>query len=443
MQNINFKEIYQAAFAKVGERENIEVKGVKRMMSGTMTPEPLEKGILRAKHDLFTFKDGTIRYDMSDIPLTHIRADELGIKVENLIGIGYTEDIYGNKLERDDQVVCLKVQDLVVSYDCGQYLLRTTKYIDDLLEKYYGVEPYYKAEKLEDLVGVMLMGLAPHTSAGVLGRLVGFTKASVGYAHPFFHAAKRRNCDGDEDCVMLLMDGLINFSRDYLPEKRGGKMDAPLVLTTRLDPSEVDKEAHNIDVCGHYPLEFYEATQNYTNPKELESTFDLISSRLGTPDQYEHFMYTHDTTDIAAGPLNSAYKTLGSMVEKMDAQLALADKIRAVDASNVAERVLISHFLPDMFGNLRAFSRQGTRCLKCAAKFRRPPLTGICPKCGGRVILTVHEGAVKKYLKVSKKVAHEYNVSSYTKQRIELLGLDMQSLFENDKSKQTGLLEFM
>ena len=223
----------------------------------------------------------------------------------------YTEDIYGNKLERDEQVVCLKVQDLVVSYDCGQYLLRTTKYVDDLLEKYYGEEPYYKAEKLEDLVGVMLMGLAPHTSAGVLGRLVGFTKASVGYAHPFFHAAKRRNCDGDEDCVMLLMDGLINFSRDYLPEKRGGKMDAPLVLTTRLDPSEVDKEAHNIDVCDHYPLEFYEATLNYTNPKELESTFDLISSRLGTPDQYEHFMYTHDTTDIAAGPLNSAYKTLG------------------------------------------------------------------------------------------------------------------------------------
>ncbi|SFM58474.1 DNA polymerase II large subunit [Methanolobus profundi] len=443
MQNINFKEIYQAAFAKVGERENIEVKGVKRMMSGTMTPEPLEKGILRAKHDLYTFKDGTVRYDMSDIPLTHIRADELAIGVEKLQQIGYTEDIYGNPLERDDQVVCLKVQDLVVSYDCADYLLRTTEYIDDLLVKYYGEEPYYNAKKREDLVGVMLMGLAPHTSAGVLGRLVGFTKASVGYAHPFFHAAKRRNCDGDEDCVMLLLDGLMNFSRDYLPEKRGGKMDAPLVLTTRLDPSEVDKEAHNIDVCDHYPLEFYEASLEYTNPKELESTFDLISSRLGTPDQYEHFMFTHDTSDIAAGPLNSAYKTLGSMVEKMDAQLALGDKIRAVDASNVAERVLISHFLPDMFGNLRAFSRQGTRCLKCAAKFRRPPLTGLCPKCGGRVILTVHEGAVKKYLEVSKKVAVEYNVSSYTKQRIDLLGLDMKSLFENDRSKQTGLLEFM
>jgi DNA polymerase II large subunit len=131
------------------------------------------------------------------------------------------------------------------------------------------------------------------------------------------------------------------------------------------------------------------------------------------------------------------------MVEKMDAQLALADKIRAVDASDVAERVLMSHFLPDMFGNLRAFSRQSTRCLKCSAKFRRPPLTGVCPKCGGTVILTVHEGSVKKYLEVSKKVAKDYNVSSYTKQRIELVGLDMKSLFENDKSKQMGLSEFM
>lgn len=52
--------------------------------------------------------------------------------------------------------------------------------------KYYKVEPYYNAETIQDLVGVLLIGLAPHTSAGVLRRLIGFTKASVGYAHPFF-----------------------------------------------------------------------------------------------------------------------------------------------------------------------------------------------------------------------------------------------------------------
>lgn len=43
------------------------------------------------------------------------------------------------------------------------------------------------------------------------------------------------------------------------------------------------------------------------------------------------------------------------------------------------------------------------RCIKCGEKFRRPPLTGECPKCGGNVVLTVYEGSVRKYLEVSKK----------------------------------------
>ncbi|MDD4749996.1 MAG: DNA polymerase II large subunit, partial [Methanosarcinaceae archaeon] len=441
---LDFHSIYKKAFENLGEREKLDmIKGVKRLMNGQMTPEPLEKGILRAKHKVFTFKDGTIRYDMSDIPLTHIKAEEIGISAEKLRELGYKEDIQGKPLKRGDQIVCLKVQDVLISYDGAEYMLRVAQYVDDLLVKYYKVEPYYRAEKIEDLVGTLVMGLAPHTSAGVLGRIIGFTRSAVGYAHPFFHASKRRNCDGDEDCLMLLMDGILNFSRFYLPDKRGGKMDAPLVLTTRIDPKQVDKEAHNIDVNAHYPLEFYKATEEIKNPTEIEALMDLVSGRLGTPDQYDHFMFTHDTSDISAGPLKSSYTTLGSMIEKMEAQLSLANKIRAVDAPDVAERVLKSHFLPDLMGNLRAFSKQKVRCVKCGAKFRRPPLTGACPKCGGNVILTVHEGAVRKYLEVSKKVAIKYEVSSYTQQRIELLDRDIKSLFENHKVKQMGLADFM
>ncbi|MDD4331993.1 MAG: DNA polymerase II large subunit, partial [Methanosarcinaceae archaeon] len=441
---LDFHSTYKKAFENLGEREKLDmIKGVKRLMNGQMTPEPLEKGILRAKHKVFTFKDGTIRYDMSDIPLTHIKAEEIGISAEKLRELGYKEDIQGKPLKRGDQIVCLKVQDVLISYDGAEYMLRVAQYVDDLLVKYYKVEPYYRAEKIEDLVGTLVMGLAPHTSAGVLGRIIGFTRSAVGYAHPFFHASKRRNCDGDEDCLMLLMDGILNFSRFYLPDKRGGKMDAPLVLTTRIDPKQVDKEAHNIDVNARYPLEFYKATEEIKNPTEIEALMDLVSGRLGTPDQYDHFMFTHDTSDISAGPLKSSYTTLGSMIEKMEAQLSLANKIRAVDAPDVAERVLKSHFLPDLMGNLRAFSKQKVRCVKCGAKFRRPPLTGACPKCGGNVILTVHEGAVRKYLEVSKKVAIKYEVSSYTQQRIELLDRDIKSLFENHKVKQMGLADFM
>jgi DNA polymerase II large subunit len=47
------------------------------------------------------------------------------------------------------------------------------------------------------------------------------------------------------------------------------------------------------------------------------------------------------------------------------------------------------------------------------------------------------------YLDTSTRVAAEYEVSEYTRQRIELIGLEIKSLFESDKSKQMGLLDFM
>lgn len=932
--DLDLKARYTSAFENLGERDTLQsFKGVKGLISKNKTPESLEKGVLRAKHGVFVFKDGTVRYDLTDLPLTHFNAKEIGIDVGTLHGIGYTSDIDGNLLTDENQILHLKVQDIILSFNAGEYLLRVSRFIDDLLVKYYKQEAYYNASHRNDLIGKLVIGLAPHTSAGVLGRIIGFTRASVGYAHPFFHAAKRRNClspdteimilnsrkpvfmsledlynstvysegdseeivddfgtsqkvvrgvlvhainpvngklevkpvksviktqapsnlvritsrsgrvflsspehrtivhsdngfefkrilelddgdkllvpgridldehdigeidlltefmridglsddimvrgirktveecvnamgglkstaqqmgvgnktfsnyiyrdsiplymleslltlsgndwdmvprdcklgvkrdhtvipriirtrdsfmrllgyylaegyarseqgsfyqvslssseedmlkemkqcisdvfgiipsvndnvivissrlayhlfvdilgagtgarekripkrflnlpmqrikhllmayfsgdgsvekdrlhvtcssvsrrllqdiglqllrfgifyrlkserraacgaakefydkkgtspifdlhyisirssyarifaeeigftlnrkqmvlnsvlskersprvtksgdvildgikkiepvctevdflydievedhhnflindfmvsancDGDEDCVMLLMDGLLNFSRSYLPERRGGWMDAPLVLTTRIDPKEIDKEAHNIDIVEQYPLEFYESASRFENPKNIEDAIDTVAKHLGTPAQYES-RFTHPTSDIAAGPLNSAYKTLGSMVEKMDAQLALARKINAVNEDDVAERVINSHFLPDMIGNLRAFSRQKVRCVKCGAKFRRPLLSDTCPKCHGRIILTVTEGSVKKYLDTSTRVAEEYAVSEYTRQRIELIRLEIKSLFESDKSRQMGLFDFM
>jgi len=440
---IDVKKLYHQALERLGEREPETLKGVLGLSSRDKTPEPLEKGILRAKHGVNIFKDGTVRYDLTDLPLTHFRSDEIGTSPEILQTLGYTEDMHGVPLTMPDQVCELRVQDIILARDAGDYLLKVARFVDELLVKFYGLEPYYNANSPGDLIGILMVGLAPHTSAGVLCRLIGYSPASAGFGHPFFHAAKRRNCDGDEDCVMLLMDALLNFSMSYLPAKRGGKMDACLVMTTILNPAEVDKEAHNLDLTHVYPLEFYEATLLGTNPKDLEGKFDLVSKRLGTDAQYEGFNFSHSTTDIAAGPKNSAYKTLETMVDKMDAQLELARMIRAVDEQDVAERVINSHFLPDLIGNLHAFSKQKVRCVKCGAKYRRPPLKETCPKCGGRMILTVHEGSVRKYLEVSIKVAEEYGVSSYTKQRLQLLKIEINSLFKNDKAKQTGLADFM
>ncbi|WP_435334281.1 DNA-directed DNA polymerase II large subunit [Haloarchaeobius sp. TZWWS8] len=623
---IDVKAEYWDAMDEVGEREaSFQIlKGVKGLMSTNKTPEPMAKGVLRAKHGVTAFKDGTVRYDMTDLPVTAVRPVELDATADQFRGLGYEEDIHGEPLRHDDQLVELKVQDVVLSDGAAEHMLKTADFVDDLLESYYGLEPFYEMEERQELIGELVFGMAPHTSAATVGRVVGFTSAAVGYAHPYFHAAKRRNCfhpetkiwfedeegqmhydeirafvedrldpetaeeddfgtlvqeldgevlvpsladdgslvrkpveavskhrspdhlveietesgrsitvtpdhsmvvwedgparveakeldvgaplpvetmdatrsgsapapaaadggrpeieavervdvrqsdveytysltvsdthrlvanglhvaqcDGDEDCVMLLLDGLLNFSKQFLPDKRGGKMDAPLVMSSRIDPSEIDDEAHNMDIMWEYPREFYEATREMADPDDVEDIMKIAEETLGTDREYTDFAHTHDTTNIHLGPALSAYKTLGSMQDKMDAQLLLSRKLRSVDETDVAERIIEGHFLPDLIGNLRAFSRQETRCLDCGEKYRRMPLSGECRECGGRVNLTVHQGSVNKYMQTAITVADEFDCRPYTKQRLEVLEQSLNSVFENDKNKQSGIADFM
>jgi len=966
---ISVREEFHDALDAVGERENAfdVLKGVKGLSSKEKTPEPIEKGILRAKHGVSAFKDGTVRYDMTDLPVTSVRPAELDVTADQFRGLGYEADIHGDPLRHDDQLVELNVQDVILSDGAAEHMLKTADFVDDLLESYYGLDPYYEVDDRQDLVGELVFGMAPHTSAATVGRIVGFTSAAVGYAHPYFHAAKRRNCfhpgtkvwyedeggawhhesieelveqyldperaetddfgtlidsldhldgsirvpaladdgsqsartvealskhpapdhlvrvetesgrvlrltpdhdvhvfddelgrivsvsagqldetealvtpahlesvdpanegrefdllaeflsvesidsdrlmikgldkdrlydlferrladdwdgrfyplqstadhlgltkkrlsnylyresvpasllgrffesdaglldfvpsdvtlglkrdnteidrtitltprvatllgyyaaegftrqqatskgeiyqttlcgteseareffldvlanefgvdpyaenhakitasgkllhvlfdtvldagrladtkrapqcifdapdtivesylsgyfsgdgstdggaprvtattvsselrsdlvallsrlgitatvreatprplheqfpdfydasndalslptyeltvsrrdavrfadrvgfhlsrknehltervdavdvgdgpayafdggrenvvfdpvsdvsyeesgidhvycltveethslvaedlsvaqcDGDEDCVMLLMDGLLNFSKSFLPDKRGGQMDAPLVMSSRIDPSEIDDEAHNIDIDREYPVEFFEATREMADPEEVEDLVTIAESTLGTDREYTGFGHTHDTSDIALGPDLSAYKTLDDMMKKMNAQLELARKLRAVDETDVAERVIEYHFLPDIIGNLRAFSRQETRCLDCGEKYRRVPLTGYCRaetdaggQCGGDLTLTVHQGSVNKYIETALTVAEEYGAREYTKQRLEILKKSIERVFEDDKNKQSGISDFM
>ena len=443
MQTINLSEELERAQKNVNEHVLPEtIKGVIGTISRNKTPEPLEKGILRAKHGVYVFKDGTIRFDMTDAPLTHFKPNEIGVPLERLRELGYTTDHLGNNLEREDQICELKVQDVIISTACAEYFIQVCHFIDDLLTRFYGVERFYKVKKQLDLVGHLVVGLAPHTSAGALGRIIGFTTAQVCYAHPFYHATKRRNADGDEDGLMLLMDALLNFSHSYIPDKRGGKMDLPLILTTRLDPNEVDKEAHNLDTLFRYPLEFYKATLKHEHSKNMEPKMGLVAARLGTELQYEQFGFTHDTNNISEGPKESLYKTLKSMMDKMNVQLSLASKIRAVDEADVAYKVIERHFLPDILGNLRAFSKQSVRCPLCNTTYRRIPLQGSCTKCNGKLTLTVHEMSVKKYLDISKEIAEKYHLPTYARQRISLVEKSIDSLFMSDKVKNTKLTDF-
>ena len=440
-QEVPVASMLHAALEHMNER-NLDIKGVQGMISRSKTPEPIEKGVLRARNGVFVFKDGTIRVDATDVPLTHFRPGEIGLDVDVARRLGYDKTVSGDETHGPDDILELKVQDIVVPNSCAEYLMSTASFVDELLEKFYGLEPFYRIVVKEDLIGHLVVGLAPHTSGGVLSRIIGFTDAHAGYAHPYFHAAKRRNCDGDEDSMILLMDCLLNFSRSFLPERRGGLMDAPLVLTTKLDPNEIDKEAHNLDVLTSYPLEFYKATQRYAHPKEVEAVMDLVGGRIGTVLQYEGLGYTHDVRSISEGPVMSAYTSLDSMGDKLEAQIALGVKIRAVDVSDVVHRIITRHLLPDTQGSLRRFTGQQLRCAKCNTKYRRIPLRGTC-YCGNRLTLTVHEAGVSKYLETTKRIGNAYSVSPYTLQRISLLENAINSLFQSDRIKNAKLDEFL
>jgi DNA polymerase II large subunit len=421
------------------------VKGVRGLTNEARTPERLEKGLLRAKYDISMFKDGTVRFDATNAPLTHFKPAEIGVEVGKLRSLGYECDLAGRTLESEKQCCSLLVHDIIVPEECGDYYVRVAKFLDELLQGLYGLPAFYNVRNRQDLIGQLIIGLSPHTSVGVIGRIIGFTKASVCFAHPFWHAAKRRDCDGDEDSVSLALDILLNFSRSYLPSRIGGIMDAPILLTVAIKPSEIARQVFNVETVERLPLRFFDETLRRADPKALIGLIETVQERLGSPAVLESLGFTHRIGNINAGNLESAYKKLGSMLDKVTAQLELAESIRAVDAGEVAKRVLSTHFMRDLTGNLKAFAGQRFRCTSCNAKFRRVPLKGMCTRCGGTLALTVYRGSVEKYLDVAQDLVKRYRLGAYHEQRLILLRDEIESLFseQEERKRQPTLAQFV
>ena len=97
----------------------------------------------------------------------------------------------------------------------------------------------------------------------------------------------------------------------------------------------------------------------------------------------------------------------------------------------------------------------------CAHSYRRIPLAGKCLQnistsgglsggrgdggvlCGGNVVLTVSEGAVRKYIEITREVIENYGVDDYTKQRVEWMTDSADSLFNDDTVTVMTLDDFV
>jgi len=117
MKKVDVKHLFNDAVSRVGY-ESYEVpplvKGVRALNNNNGFFEHPSKGILRSKFNLSVNKDGTIRYDGTEVPLTHFKPLEIGVGVDKLKEIGYVKDIYGDELIRDNQILELRPHDIVL-----------------------------------------------------------------------------------------------------------------------------------------------------------------------------------------------------------------------------------------------------------------------------------------------------------------------------------------
>lgn len=434
------KERIIAAQEKIGVRVQEPFKGVMELISQDRIAEPLEKGLIRQSLDLTVFKDGTVRFDATNSPLTHFKPAWIGTSIPKLHELGYTTDIDGKPLVSADQTVEIKMQDVIIPHESGRYLVQTCKYIDTELAKFYGKSSFYNVKNNEELIGHLIIGLAPHTSVGIVGRIIGYTETHVCYGTPNWHSAKRRDADGDADSIMLLMDALLNFSRQFLSDKIGGLMDAPLLVQPIVLPHESQPQAHNFEVTKKLPLEFFEDTISAKKASEVKSV-EIIKSRLETEGQFHDYHFTHTTTTLTTSRSRSAYSTLGSMLDKFDMQIRNAELISAVDTTEIVTNVITTHLVPDIIGNLRAYGRQKFRCTSCGRKYRRPPLLQHCI-CGNNLIQTITRPSIEKYLRLAKRLVEKYDVGPYLKGRIGTLEDEINLVFGKRSGDQLLLTDY-
>ena len=178
---------------------------------------------------------------------------------------------------------------------------------------------------------------------------------------------------------------------------------------------------------------------------------ELVENRLGMDSVFQDLKFTHGASWSAVkdSPRKSIYTVLKTMDEKIEAEFKLMDILEAIDKRDAAKRLIMSHFIPDLIGNLHSYSRQRFRCVSCNAKYRRVPLSGKCTKDGGRLLLTIAKGSIEKYLMTATNLANRYDLDTYTKQRIALIKEEIDSLFGSielnyeENRGQFNLVNFM
>ncbi|MHA2243375.1 MAG: hypothetical protein ACXADY_00240 [Candidatus Hodarchaeales archaeon] len=418
---VDISGLLNSGFQKTGPLNLKKIKGVSFLNSKNRIPEHILKGILRAKHDIFVYKDGTIRFDQTNAHLTHFTPKEIHISIKDLLRLGYSHDVFGNDLTKEDQLIEINPYDVIVSKTAGDFLVRISKFIDDELVFLYELAPYYRINSLKDIIGSLIVGLSPFSMVAVMGRIIGYTDNNVTYAHPLWHLLKTRNCNGDIDSIALLLDVLLNFSEEYIPASRGGAMDV-LSIINLPDKWEETSVYANYDSIS-MNLSFFQSLKK--NPLKEE----LISYKMSYLTPYLPIFHTID--NISRYNFENRFRE-SKIVSKIETELRVLSRIRGVKEGEFVDTILENDFLPKISTSLTRFFLQPVRCNTCNTTFRRVPLTK-CPVCHHQTIrLTLSEGWVLRYLQIINQLRDRYHseISDYCQSWVELIELNKRLLFD-------------
>jgi DNA polymerase II large subunit len=421
-KTIDIAGLLDYAIEKVDSTNLKRIKGVSYLTSKNRIPEHIIKGVLRAKHGLFVYKDGTTRFDQTNAVLTHFTPKEIHSSIIALKRLGYSHDIFGNDLTNEDQIIEIYPYDIIVSKEIGISLIDSSKFIDDELTHLYEISPYFRINSLNNLPGSLILGLAPFSMVGIVGRIIGYTENKVVYAHPLWHQLKTRNCNGDIDSITLLLDVFLNFSMEYIPSSRGGSLDVPLIINL----SEDWKDTLLYAKYKSIPLNLMLYQHLHENPTVDELlTYNLthlepIFQRIHTIDNISQYKFDNKFSE-------------SKIIAKIETELRVLRRLRGVEEGEFVDSILENDFLEKISTSISRFFLQPVRCRTCNTTFRRVPLSKYCPVCHRQTIgLTLSEGWVLRYLQIIEQLKDKYisNVSDYCQSWIELIELNKRLLFD-------------
>ncbi|MHA1971637.1 MAG: DNA polymerase II large subunit [Candidatus Hodarchaeales archaeon] len=430
LQNVDFSSLINENFKKTKITSLDKLKGVSYLVSKHRIPENLAKGMLRAKYNLFVYKDGTLRFDLTNASLSHFKPKEIGTTIEELRHLGYSHDIFGNDLTDENQTIELYPYDVIISQSAENFLINLSNFLDDELTLLYKQPPYYRINSARDIVGSLIVGLSPFSKVAIVGRIIGFTNSNIMYAHPIWHKLKTRNCNGDVDSFTLLLDVFLNFSEEFIPASRGGYMDIPLILNIIEDWDDVNHYAQQ----EFYPLNL----PFFKNISKIPSTNKVITYKTSLLEPLKDKYYFTDFISLPkiANPFQQS-----KIIDKVEIELSILKKLHGVRTQEFVELILENDFLDKISASIDKFFSQPFKCRRCNFTFRRIPLTKTCPNCNHDTIsLTLSEGWVLRYLQIIRQLKSPYEkyLSDYLKSWIDLIELYNKTLF--DKGPRTTTL---